>query len=163
VRWTTFSVYNGEERWRSESVQVGGVRSTRGVLGNWFDAEFSEHGPVGPTAFWKLSDPRPQDAQGGGIAIHDFFSIVQGFADLSDEEFDADYVMGEFGEDDEEDDEDVEVDDEEVLEDMDALAQGDGDVEIIDLTTWPPTLTGGQGQSQGEGHGQDQGQGHGAV
>ncbi|ROT40198.1 hypothetical protein SODALDRAFT_329873 [Sodiomyces alkalinus F11] len=37
VRWTTFSIFDGEERWRSESVQVGGVKSARGVLGNWFD------------------------------------------------------------------------------------------------------------------------------
>lgn len=37
VRWTTWSVFNGQERWRSESVQVGGVKSAKGVLGNWFD------------------------------------------------------------------------------------------------------------------------------
>ncbi|KAL2753791.1 hypothetical protein ACRALDRAFT_2078754, partial [Sodiomyces alcalophilus JCM 7366] len=58
VRWTTFSMFNGEERWRSESVQVGGVNSARGVLGNWFDINYDEHGPAGPTAFWKLNDPR---------------------------------------------------------------------------------------------------------
>jgi hypothetical protein len=37
IRWTTFSIFHGEERWRSEGVQVGGLRSARGVLGNWFD------------------------------------------------------------------------------------------------------------------------------
>ncbi|KAK6827792.1 F-box domain-containing protein [Apiospora arundinis] len=37
VRWTTFSIFNGQERWRSESVQLGGVKSAKGVLGNWFD------------------------------------------------------------------------------------------------------------------------------
>lgn len=26
-----------EERWRSEGIQVGGLKSARGVLGNWFD------------------------------------------------------------------------------------------------------------------------------
>jgi hypothetical protein len=26
-----------EERWRSEGIQVGGIRSARGVLGHWFD------------------------------------------------------------------------------------------------------------------------------
>lgn len=26
-----------EERWRSEGIQIGGVRSARGVLGYWFD------------------------------------------------------------------------------------------------------------------------------
>lgn len=37
VRWTTFSIFHGVERWRSEGVQIGGVRSARGVVGNWFD------------------------------------------------------------------------------------------------------------------------------
>ena len=37
VRWTTFSVYHGEERWRSEGIQLGGVKSARGVVGCWFD------------------------------------------------------------------------------------------------------------------------------
>ncbi|WPG98936.1 Hypothetical protein R9X50_00173800 [Acrodontium crateriforme] len=56
VRWTTFSIFHGEERWRSEGVQVGGIKSARGVLGNWFDKDFDMHGPAGPTAFWKVSD-----------------------------------------------------------------------------------------------------------
>ncbi|KAI8962165.1 hypothetical protein F5Y11DRAFT_323565 [Daldinia sp. FL1419] len=56
VRWTTFSIFNGAERWRSESVQVGGVKSSKGVMGNWFDKDFDPRGPAGPTAFWKLSD-----------------------------------------------------------------------------------------------------------
>nr|POE71897.1 hypothetical protein CFP56_11773 [Quercus suber] len=56
IRWTTFSIFHGEERWRSEGVQVGGLRSARGVLGNWFDKDFDMHGPAGPTAFWKESD-----------------------------------------------------------------------------------------------------------
>ncbi len=59
IRWTTFSVYHGEERWRSEGIQVGGLRSARGVLGNWFDKNFSVHGPAGPTAFWKSSNEVP--------------------------------------------------------------------------------------------------------
>ena len=36
-RWTTWSIYHGEERWKFEGVQVGGVKSARGVVGNWFD------------------------------------------------------------------------------------------------------------------------------
>ncbi|KAM0716935.1 hypothetical protein Q7P37_006787 [Cladosporium fusiforme] len=56
IRWTTFSIFHGEERWRSEGIQVGGLRSARGVLGNWFDKDFDIHGPAGPTAFWKESD-----------------------------------------------------------------------------------------------------------
>lgn len=55
VRWQTISVfYSGEERWRSEGVQVGGVRSKRGVVGTWFDKDYDPHGPAGPTAFWKI-------------------------------------------------------------------------------------------------------------
>ncbi|CAJ2512352.1 Uu.00g053670.m01.CDS01 [Anthostomella pinea] len=56
VRWTTFSVFAGMERWRSESIQLGGVKSAKGVLGNWFDKDFDPRGPAGPTAFWKISD-----------------------------------------------------------------------------------------------------------
>ncbi|EXJ92687.1 hypothetical protein A1O3_01239 [Capronia epimyces CBS 606.96] len=56
IRWTTFSVFHGEERWRSEGVQVGGLRSARGIFGNWFDKDYDAHGPAGPTAFWKISD-----------------------------------------------------------------------------------------------------------
>lgn len=56
VRWTTFSVFHGEERWRSEGVQIGGVKSARGILGNWFDKDYDAHGPAGPTGFWKLGD-----------------------------------------------------------------------------------------------------------
>ncbi|QIW99753.1 hypothetical protein AMS68_005271 [Peltaster fructicola] len=56
IRWTTFSIFHGEERWRSESVQIGGLRSGRGVVGNWFDKDYSDTGPAGPTAFWKQSD-----------------------------------------------------------------------------------------------------------
>lgn len=41
VRWTTWSIFNGQERWRSEGIQVGGVRSARGVIGNWFERYLS--------------------------------------------------------------------------------------------------------------------------
>ena len=37
VRWTTWSIFHGEERWRSEGIQIGGPQSERGVLGFWFD------------------------------------------------------------------------------------------------------------------------------
>jgi hypothetical protein len=56
IRWTSFSIYHGEERWRSEGVQIGGIRSGRGVLGTWFDKDYDRHGPAGPTGFWKLRD-----------------------------------------------------------------------------------------------------------
>ncbi|EGO59946.1 hypothetical protein NEUTE1DRAFT_38488 [Neurospora tetrasperma FGSC 2508] len=69
VRWTTSSLYDGEERWRSEGIQIGGVKSARGVVGNWFDKDYNPHGPCGPTAFWKISDleaVRPRGGHGGG-------------------------------------------------------------------------------------------------
>ena len=47
---------SGEERWRSDGIQVGGLRSQRGVIGTWFDKDFDSHGPAGPTAFWKICD-----------------------------------------------------------------------------------------------------------
>ncbi|KAI7114769.1 hypothetical protein KC352_g34548 [Hortaea werneckii] len=65
IRWTTFSIFHGEERWRSEGIQVGGLRSARGVLGNWFDRDYDVHGPAGPTAFWKISDSCEDDRSSG--------------------------------------------------------------------------------------------------
>ncbi|GAB7346909.1 hypothetical protein MBLNU459_g1981t2 [Dothideomycetes sp. NU459] len=50
IRWTTWSIFHGE------AIQVGGPRSPRGVLGNWFDKDYDDHGPAGPTAFWKIND-----------------------------------------------------------------------------------------------------------
>ena len=61
IRWTTFSIYYDEERWRSEGVQVGGIRSGRGVFGHWFDRNYDPEGPAGPTAFWKVSDEYDAD------------------------------------------------------------------------------------------------------
>ncbi|RDL40996.1 uncharacterized protein BP5553_00975 [Venustampulla echinocandica] len=56
IRWTTYSIYNGEERWKSEGIQVGGPRSSGSVMGHWFDRDMDPHGPVGPTMFWKVSN-----------------------------------------------------------------------------------------------------------
>jgi hypothetical protein len=70
IHWTTFSIFHGEERWRSEGIQIGGVKSARGILGNWFDKDFDVHGPAGPTAFWKVSDDREVEksvVQGAGL------------------------------------------------------------------------------------------------
>jgi hypothetical protein len=51
-----------EERWRSEGIQPGGPRSPRGVVGTWFDTDHDPHGPVGPTAFWKVAEiPEDED------------------------------------------------------------------------------------------------------
>jgi len=57
VRWQTISVYQGgDERWRSDGIQVGGIRSQHGVIGTWFDKDFDPHGPAGPTAFRKIAE-----------------------------------------------------------------------------------------------------------
>ncbi|KAI1336294.1 hypothetical protein F5Y15DRAFT_395157 [Xylariaceae sp. FL0016] len=86
VRWTTFSVFSGMERWRSESVQIGGVRSAKGVLGNWFDKDYDPRGPAGPTAFWKISD---KTASGNGA--YDLGPII---AEL--DETDGDFEPSDF-------------------------------------------------------------------
>ncbi|KAK1836618.1 hypothetical protein QBC39DRAFT_89137 [Podospora conica] len=86
LRWTTFSIFGGEDRWKSEGIQIGGPRSARGVVGNWFDVDYDPHGPCGPTAFWKISDRVPhggndQDAMlhDQEILLHDFLPIVDGY------------------------------------------------------------------------------------
>ncbi|KAK3944895.1 hypothetical protein QBC46DRAFT_350253 [Diplogelasinospora grovesii] len=90
VRWTTWSIFSGEERWRSEGIQLGGVRSSRGVVGNWFDKDYDPQGPVGPTAFWKVSDrePNSDDQQ---VLLHDFLPIVDGYEDTEDHDHDHDH------------------------------------------------------------------------
>lgn len=37
VRWTSYSIFSGEEKWKSEGIQIGGMKSGRGVVGNWFE------------------------------------------------------------------------------------------------------------------------------
>ncbi|KIV98668.1 uncharacterized protein PV09_09549 [Verruconis gallopava] len=56
VRWVTLSIFHGETRWRSECIQLGGIRSARGVIGTWFDKNYDPNGPAGPTAFWKVCE-----------------------------------------------------------------------------------------------------------
>ncbi|KAH8750559.1 F-box domain-containing protein [Diaporthe sp. PMI_573] len=79
VRWTSHSIFNGQERWRSESIQVGGIRSAK-VVGNWFDKDYDPSGPVGPTAFWKLSDRHP-GSRDEHITENDYRAIIDGLED----------------------------------------------------------------------------------
>ncbi|KAI0203774.1 hypothetical protein F4808DRAFT_415702 [Astrocystis sublimbata] len=93
VRWTTYSIFGGVERWRSESIQVGGVRSAKGVLGHWFDTDFDPRGPVGPTAFWKVSDKHSPN-NSAGREEHDILAGMDLLAGadeaIEDEEGDED-------------------------------------------------------------------------
>ncbi|KAI1281173.1 hypothetical protein F5Y07DRAFT_320984 [Xylaria sp. FL0933] len=110
VRWTTFSIFGGVERWRSESIQVGGVRSAKGVLGHWFDKDFDPRGPAGPTAFWKVSD-KNGSGDSPGTDEHELLAQVE---DLS-----GDYESDQDEEDGEDEDEDGEDGDDEGDEDED--------------------------------------------
>ncbi|GKT85292.1 F-box domain-containing protein [Colletotrichum tofieldiae] len=130
VRWTTFSVFNGHARWRSEGIQIGGVGSARGVMGHWFDTDYDPHGPCGPSAFFKVSDraPNPKDDDEKRITFRDFMPIMDFDAELaSDEDDDEDYVVGEWGE----DDDDEDMSEEDLVQDLMALAAPDPD--LVDL------------------------------
>ncbi|EJU03891.1 hypothetical protein DACRYDRAFT_115193 [Dacryopinax primogenitus] len=62
VFWKLTSNYDGQDRWVSEGVQIGGMKSRMGVLGIWSDAFHEHEGPAGPFWFWKAanSDPPPR-------------------------------------------------------------------------------------------------------
>ncbi|KAJ4418902.1 hypothetical protein N0V82_005251 [Gnomoniopsis sp. IMI 355080] len=81
VRWTTLSIFNGTERWRSEGIQLGGIRSSK-VIGNWFDKDYHPTGPCGPTAFWKIGD-RHHSTADDQITVQDYLPIVDGCEDDS--------------------------------------------------------------------------------
>ncbi|KAI1207948.1 uncharacterized protein F4807DRAFT_160003 [Annulohypoxylon truncatum] len=103
VRWTTFSVFSGVERWRSESVQIGGVKSAKGVLGHWFDKDFDPRGPAGPTAFWKVSD-KVMESGGYRALMQDFLPMIQDGPDDT-----TDFENGQLGDDDDEEEEEDEA------------------------------------------------------
>ncbi|KAK2932496.1 hypothetical protein FoTM2_006954 [Fusarium oxysporum f. sp. vasinfectum] len=85
VRWTTFSIFHGVERWRSEGVQIGGVRSARGVVGNWFDSDYDAHGPAGPTAFWKGATLAQVANMEDDLLPNDFFLPYGALIDIDSE------------------------------------------------------------------------------
>lgn len=116
---------HSEERWRSEGVQVGGLRSARGVLGNWFDKDYDIHGPAGPTAFWKLSD-HVIDESDEDVTQHPLFSIL---ASHSDDEEDED--SNEEGEDEDEDDGGDEEGEGDVIVHVEVLEE-DEEIEVIE-------------------------------
>ncbi|KAJ3499117.1 hypothetical protein NLG97_g593 [Lecanicillium saksenae] len=119
VRWTSSSIYNGQERWRSEGIQVGGVKSARGVMGFWFDRDYDPGGPVGPTAIWKASDSEEPYSKIADILPTGFlaYSVLVSAADDSDPEGELDYSAG----DDDEDEEELEIDYETLRGELPAL------------------------------------------
>lgn len=66
---------SSEPRWRSEGIQVGGIKSQRGVIGTWFDKDYDRQGPCGPTAFWKLSDSVEDEKQPRRVPYFDYMSL----------------------------------------------------------------------------------------
>jgi len=117
VRWTSYSVYFGEERWKSESIQIGGIGSARGTLGHWFDKNLDPQGPAGPTAFWKVSNEirDRDDEKANDNWTSDYFPVTPVSDDEGDgdEDADPDFVaMGDVewndGVDEDEDDEEGE-------------------------------------------------------
>ncbi|KAI0008577.1 hypothetical protein F4779DRAFT_618455 [Xylariaceae sp. FL0662B] len=107
VRWTTFSIFEGEERWRSESVQIGGPKSAKGVFGNWFDKDFDPRGPAGPTAFWKLSETITE-ASGYRAFMRDLLPLLHGHLEEGESDGDLDFPILDDDYEDEDDDEDEE-------------------------------------------------------
>ncbi|RGP59693.1 hypothetical protein FSPOR_11130 [Fusarium sporotrichioides] len=122
VRWTTFSVFHGIERWRSEGIQIGGVRSARGVVGNWFDRDYDVHGPAGPTAFWKGATLEQVESMEDDLLPNDFFLPYGTLIDI-DSETDPEGDMPYSGEDDDEEDEDDEMAGLAVEEELSGLIQ----------------------------------------
>ncbi|KAI8679778.1 F-box domain-containing protein [Fusarium keratoplasticum] len=116
VRWTTFSIFHGVERWRSEGVQIGGVRSARGVVGNWFDRDYDDHGPAGPTAFWKVGTADQVANMEDDLLPNALFLPYAALIDMDAEiDLEADMSYNSDDEDDEDDDDD-EMDGEELSE-----------------------------------------------
>ncbi|KAK3306592.1 uncharacterized protein B0T15DRAFT_412957 [Chaetomium strumarium] len=89
VRWTSVSIFDGEERWKSEGVQLGGIRSARGVVGNWFDKDYNPQGPCGPTAYWKISDREFSSDDSPQVLLEDLFPLIADDKDgYSDDDYD---------------------------------------------------------------------------
>ncbi|KAJ3744490.1 hypothetical protein DFH05DRAFT_1525539 [Lentinula detonsa] len=69
IRWHFVSGEQGQAIWSSEGVQVGGIRSSYGVLGSWTTIFHDEDDPVGP--FWLRKPPTDQTpALGSAASLH---------------------------------------------------------------------------------------------
>ncbi|KAI0317999.1 hypothetical protein OF83DRAFT_1171490 [Amylostereum chailletii] len=56
VRWSFVSIYDNEDQWSSEGVQIGGPGSAAGVVGTWTGANHVDGDPTGPFWMFKTSD-----------------------------------------------------------------------------------------------------------
>ncbi|KAL6836509.1 hypothetical protein J3E69DRAFT_373520 [Trichoderma sp. SZMC 28015] len=127
VRWTSVSIFQGHERWKSEGVQLSGPKSGK-VIGNWFDRDYDPHGPCGPSAFWKASDS--ETAHGTHAVLPRNFLLWSALIQMedSDPEGDMEYTM-ENEEEEEEDDSESEP----VANELPELLL-DAELEIIEIT-----------------------------
>ncbi|UKZ73830.1 hypothetical protein TrVFT333_001483 [Trichoderma virens FT-333] len=129
VRWTSVSIFQGHERWKSEGVQIGGPRSSKGVIGNWFDRDYDPHGPCGPSAFWKASDS--ETAHGTHAVLPRNFllwsALIQ-MEDSDDPEGDMEYTV-----ENEEEEDDDDSGSEPVMNELPALLM-DAEIEIIQIS-----------------------------
>ncbi|KIK61784.1 hypothetical protein GYMLUDRAFT_224887 [Collybiopsis luxurians FD-317 M1] len=60
IRWHFVSGEQGQAIWSSEGVQIGGIRSSYGVLGTWTTIFHDDDDPVGP--FWLRKPPLAVEA-----------------------------------------------------------------------------------------------------
>lgn len=88
-------------------------------------SDYDPHGPCGPTAFWKVSD-RDVRHDNDRFVVNDYFPIVEGYGDDSEEE-DSD---GEFHVDHQVDEEEDEDEDEGWDEEEEGDAEGLDDLEL---------------------------------
>ncbi|KAG8884759.1 hypothetical protein FRB97_003279 [Tulasnella sp. 331] len=74
IKWNLVSIWDGEERWTSQGIQIGGVGSARGVIGSWSGFEHNAGDPVGNT----VSAPRPILASANDIISAEPLSYESG-------------------------------------------------------------------------------------
>ncbi|KAK7058345.1 hypothetical protein VNI00_001976 [Paramarasmius palmivorus] len=61
VRWQFLDVvqatlYDGASQWTSQGVQIGGIGSSSGIVGNWTTSLHDQGDPVGPFWLWKVAE-----------------------------------------------------------------------------------------------------------
>ncbi|KAF5387357.1 hypothetical protein D9757_005749 [Collybiopsis confluens] len=87
IRWHFVSGEQGQALWSSEGLQVGGVRSSYGVLGSWTTIFHDVDDPVGP--FWLRKPPLNVEVGVTGHELDNERLRVGAFAMTSDIESDA--------------------------------------------------------------------------